>query len=90
MAAEDLFRAPPSSTPPSMVCVRSAAPYQDKHLTYSAFFGNSEGRDGVNLASRYSAFSANYETQIYHPYDETVSPAPSPTPEPKKHHRHYQ
>jgi hypothetical protein len=88
----DLFRAPPSSTPPWMVCIRSAAPDQDKHLTYSAFFGNSEGRDGVYLTSRYSVFSDNYETQIYHPYVETVSPAPSPppTPEPKKHHRHYQ
>jgi hypothetical protein len=91
----DLIRAPSSSTPPWMVCIRNTISDEAKHLTYSAFFGkDSVGKDGQYVASRYSVFADNCEAQSYHPYVDTLTPAPapspSPAPEPKKHHRHDQ
>jgi hypothetical protein len=83
----DVFRTPPSSTPPWMVCIKSTSSEADRHLGYSAFFGTSEGKEGTYLSSRYSVFSDNCEAQIYHSYVDTA-PSPSPTPEPKKHRRH--
>jgi hypothetical protein len=90
----DVFRAQPSSTQPWMVCIRSATSDEARHLTYSAFFGTSEGKDGQYIASRYSVFADNCEGQTYHPYVDAGSPSParspSPISEPKKHHRHSQ
>lgn len=89
----DVIRAPLSSTQPWMVCIRSATSDEARRLTYSAFFGkDSSGKDGQYSRSRYSVFADNCDTQTYHTYADTPSPAPvaSPTPEPKKHHRHNQ
>lgn len=89
----DAIRAPASSTQGWMVCIRSAISVEARDLTYSAFFGkDANGKDGQYTRSRYSVFADNCETQAYHPYADTVTPAPvaSLMAEPKKYHRRHQ
>jgi hypothetical protein len=82
----DVFRAPPSSTPPWMICIRSATSDEAKRLTYSVFYGkDASGKDGQYLKSRYSVYVDNCGSQTYHPFDDT--PSPSPVSGPKKHHK---
>lgn len=85
----DVFRAPPSSTPPWMVCVRSGASDEARRLTYSVFFGkDSAGTPGRYIKSRYSAYVDNCGSQAYHPFVPVPAapppPPPSPPSEPKK------
>jgi hypothetical protein len=89
----DVINAPPSSTQPWMVCIRSASSDDTRRPTYAAFFGrDGNGKFGQYMRSRYSVFAENCETQTYHPFVDAGTPAPSPsnTPEPKKHRRHHQ
>ena len=82
----DVLRAPPSSTPPWMVCIRSATSDEAKRITYSVFYGkDANGKDGQYLKSRYSVYVDNCGSQTYHPFDDT--PSPSPVSGPKKHHK---
>ncbi len=89
----DVINAPASSTQQWMVCIRSAASGDARRPAYAAFFGkDGTGKYGQYMRSRYSVFAENCETQSYHPYLDTgtpaASPSPGPTPEPKKHRRH--
>jgi hypothetical protein len=65
----DLIRAPPNSTEPWMVCIRSTASDQAKRLTYSVFYGiNFLGNKGQYVKSRQSSDVDNCSTQEYHSY----------------------
>ena len=91
----DVINAPASSTQPWMVCMRSASSGEAGRPTYAVFFGkDATGKYGQYSRSRYSVFAENCETQAYHPFADTgtpaASPSASPTPEPKKHRRHNQ
>jgi hypothetical protein len=90
----DVMNAPASSTQPWMVCMRSASLGDARRPTYAVFFGkDGNGKYGQYVRSRYSVFAENCETQAYHPFADTGTPAgpsPSPAPEPKKHRRHNQ
>jgi hypothetical protein len=89
----DVINAPPSSTQPWMVCIRSASSGDAGRPTYAAFFGkDATGKYGQYMRSRYSVFAENCATQTYHPFVDAGPPAPSPspTPQPKKHRRHNQ
>jgi hypothetical protein len=84
----DVLRAPPSSTPPWMVCIRSATSDEAKRITYSVFYGkDANGKDGQYLKSRYSVYVDNCGSQTYRLFDDTPSPSPSPVSGPKKHHK---
>ena len=57
----DPIRAPPNSSSPWLICVRSAKSEESKRLTYSAFFK----KDYVS--SRWSVFVDRCGEQVYHP-----------------------
>jgi len=82
----DLFKAPPISSNPWMVCIRSAQSDETRRITYSAFFKDKY------VQSRYSVFYDGCSQQQFHPFvvpANAPAPAPSPVaaPAPKKHRR---
>jgi hypothetical protein len=64
----DLFRAPPNSIDPWMVCIRSSASDEAKRQTYSVFYGvyAGNGKDGQYVRSRLSSITDNCAAQEYH------------------------
>ena len=63
-----LFRAPPGSADPWMLCIRSAASDEARRMTYSVFYGKNfnTGKDGQYMRSRYSVYADNCASQTYH------------------------
>src|SRR6267378_2456264 len=57
----DPIRAPPNSTPPWLICLRSGQSQESRRLTYSAFFKNGY------VSSRWSSFADRCAEQVYHP-----------------------
>jgi hypothetical protein len=96
----DVFRAPPNSLAPWMVCIRSGSSDEARRLMISIFFGRNytQEKDGQYLSSRYSTIAENCHPQAYHPYvaiavpspSLSPSPSPGPTSEPQKHRKHQQ
>jgi hypothetical protein len=64
----NLFRAPPNSIDPWMVCIRSSASDEAKRQTYSVFYGVyvGNGKDGQYTRSRFSSITDNCSAQEYH------------------------
>jgi len=60
----DVYRAPPSSTPPWMACVRSGSSDEARRFTYSVFYG----KDGSYVQSRPSVYMDSCLQQPYHSY----------------------
>ncbi len=94
----DAVAAPPSSTEPWMVCIRSATSDEARRVTYSVFYGMNYAleKDGQYIRSRYSIYVDNCSSQTYHPFNDTEAPLPptapssSPVSGPKKHHKRNQ
>jgi hypothetical protein len=78
----DLISAPPSSSSPWMVCIRSASSEESKRITYSAFFKSEY------ISSRYSAIFDGCAANQYHPFNDQPIPnvaAPKNIAESKAH-----
>src|SRR5689334_14585976 len=68
----DLYRAPPSSIPQWIVCIRSAKSDEARRQTYSVFFGTTG-----YVQSRYSVYADDCSRQQFQPF---VAPATTPPP----------
>jgi hypothetical protein len=77
----DPIRAQANSTPPWMVCIRSAQSEETRRITYTAFF-----KDGYT-GSRYSAITDGCAAQAYHLFQPPQPPSPPKTnTRPKRAH----
>ena len=75
----DPIRAPAISTPPWMVCIRSAASDETRRTGYTVFYTK-----GAYASSRYSVPNDRCGEQQFHP---PPAPPPPPAPTPAKKHR---
>jgi hypothetical protein len=85
----DLLKAPPISSIPWMVCIRSAQSDETRRIMYSAFFKDKY------VQSRYTVSNDGCSEQRFHPFvvpanAPALSPVAAPAPNvsaPKKHRR---
>jgi hypothetical protein len=77
----DPIRAQANSTPPWMVCIRSAQSEETRRITYTAFFKDEY------TSSRYSAIMDDCAAQAYHLFQPPQPPSPPKTnARPKRAH----